>query len=308
MITNNYGTEWLDYLRQKGKSDSTVGNYGRSLAHFICWSERSYGQAFDPALIIERDVADWKAYQQTVEAAKPNTVNVRLVALSRFFKWAVAQGYARSDPTLEVDSVRAESRRPKSLDKKYVRRLRRQVQAEGNARDEAIVELLLGTGLRVGELLALKVEDLTLNDRSGEVRVRYGKGGVYRTVPLTANVRKALRAYLDTEPELQPDDLVWVGERGPLKDRGGIFLMLKKYAFRAGLDENEISPHVLRHTFTTRYLEANPDDLRGLAAILGHSSLNTVMIYTEPTTEALAGRMERAEKGQKQSSPIGLLS
>jgi site-specific recombinase XerD len=71
--------------------------------------------------------------------------------------------------------------------------------------------------------------------------------------------------------------------------------MLKKYAHLAGLDPDEISPHVLRHTMATRYLAANPDDLRGLAAILGHADLNTVMIYTEPTTADLAARMEKAE-------------
>jgi site-specific recombinase XerD len=71
--------------------------------------------------------------------------------------------------------------------------------------------------------------------------------------------------------------------------------MLRKYARLAGLDSELISAHVLRHTFATRYLEANPDDLRGLAAILGHASLNTVMIYTEPTTEVLATRMEKTE-------------
>lgn len=242
-------------------------------------------------------MADWKSYQQIVEQAKPATINIRLVALSRFFKWAVTQGYARNDPTGEVDGVRPESRQPKSLDDAYVRRLLRQVKAGGNIRDEAIVEMLLGTGIRVSELLALRVGDVICGERSGEVIVRYGKRGGYRTVPLTATVRKAVRAYLDTMPELQPADQLWVGERGPLGDRGSILYLLKKYAFQARLDESLISPHILRHTFATRYLAANPDDLRGLAAILGHSNLNTVMIYTQPGVDDLARRMERAEVG-----------
>lgn len=73
--------------------------------------------------------------------------------------------------------------------------------------------------------------------------------------------------------------------------------ILKKYALQAGLDPDLVSPHVLRHTMATRYLNANPGDLRGLAAILGHTDLKTVMIYTEPTTEDLAARMARAEAG-----------
>jgi integrase len=127
--------------------------------------------------------------------------------------------------------------------------------------------MLLGTGLRISELLALCVGDVSLEERSGEVTVRYGKGGVYRTVPLTSVVRKAVRDSLETQPELKPDDLLWVGERGVLTDRGSVLYLLKKYAFQARLDERLISPHVLRYTFATRYLSANPDDLRGLAAL-----------------------------------------
>ncbi len=78
---------------------------------------------------------------------------------------------------------------------------------------------------------------------------------------------------------------------------GSVLYLLKKYAFQAGLNESLISPHILRHTFATRYLKANSDDLRGLAAILGHANLNTVMIYTEPSTEDLAARMAKAEAG-----------
>jgi site-specific recombinase XerD len=127
------------------------------------------------------------------------------------------------------------------------------------------------------------------------VVVRRGKGGVQRRVPLTATVRRALREYQDEQPELGEGDPLWVGQRGPLRGRGSVLRMLKKYAWRAELDEKMISPHVLRHTFATRYLAANPGDLRGLAAILGHSNLNTVLVYTYPTTDALATRMERAE-------------
>ena len=289
--------DWLAHLHHQGKSHHTLAGYRRALTHFIRWSEGSYGQPFDPAAIIPRDVADWKAHQQTVEKARPATINQRLVALSRFFKWAVVQGYARSDPTAEVRGLRLEGRRPKALDEVGVRRLLRQVHKEGNLRDVALVELLVGAGLRVSEVLALRRGDVTLNERSGEVVVRRGKGGVHRRVPLTAPVRRALRAYLAEHPELGDDDPLWVGQRGPLRDRSGVVRLLKGYARRAGLEEEQVSPHVLRHTFATRYLAANPGDLRGLAALLGHANLNTVMVYTQPSTSDLAARMARAEVG-----------
>jgi site-specific recombinase XerD len=156
-----------------------------------------------------------------------------------------------------------------------------------------IAALLYGSGLRLMEALTLRVKDLDFSRR--EIVVRRGKGGMRRRVPLTSPVRQALKAYLETQLDLKGDDLLWVGERGPLRDRTGVFNLLKKYARQAGLDPDLISPHVLRHTFATRYLTANLDDLRGLAAIMGHANLNTVMIYTEPTIADLATRMEKAE-------------
>ena len=285
--------EWLAYLEEQGKSESTVANYRRGLCHFVEWSEQGYGQAFDPAQIIPRDVSDWKSYQQTVEKARPSTINLRLVALSCYFQWAVSRGYARTDPTVEVSGLRLTNRQPRSLGETATRRLLRQVYKEGNLRDIALVELMLGTGLRVSEVLALKVGDIMLKDRSGEVIVRRGKGGLYRRVPLAAPVRKALLAYRESQLGLSRDDYLWVGERGHLQDRGGVLYLLKKYAFQAGLDESLISPHVLRHSFATRYLAANPGDLRGLAAILGHANLNTVMVYTEPSIAELTARMEK---------------
>jgi len=287
---------WLSDLHQQGKSDKTIAGYRRALAHFIRWSKQSYGQPFDPATIIPRDIADWQAFQQTVESAKTATVNVRLVALSRFFKWAVDNEHVRSNPASSIKALRPEPRHPKALPEKNLRRLLRAIHAGGNLRDIALVEMLLGTGLRVSEVLALRRSDITVASRSGEVRVRRGKGGMSRTVPLTAVVRQALQNYLVLYPKAKKGDPLWVGERGALKSSSGVFRMLKKYALFAGLDEGDVSPHVLRHTFATRYLQANPNDLRGLAALLGHASLDTVMIYTEPTTDDLAQRMEMAEQ------------
>ncbi len=283
---------WLGHLHRQGKSAHTIAAYARGLAHFIRWSEQTYGEPFDPARVIPRDVRDWLAYQQTVEKARPATVNQRLTALKRFFAWAVRVGHARSDPAADISGLRLPQRQPKALTEKEVRRLLRAVHAEGNARDIALVEVLLGTGLRVGELLALRVGDVVIRERSGTLTVRRGKHGQYRQVPLTSAVRKALAAYLDTHPEREnPDASLWWGQRGPLKDRSAVLRVLRKYALAAGLED--FGPHTLRHTFATRYLAANPGDLRGLAALLGHASLNTVMVYTEPRLKDLVNRMER---------------
>jgi site-specific recombinase XerD len=285
-------SEWLAYLQQQGKSTHTVQGYSTDLTDFARWYRESFGEEPRAAAVLPRDVEDYKAYLQTVRKAAPRTVNRRLAALSRFFKWAAAHDLARRDPTAGVRTLRLPARRPKALTPQEERKLRRVVAEAGNVRDAALVEVLLGTGVRVGELLALRRGDIVLKARSGSLTVRRGKGGLTRAVPLTADVRSALKVYLDQiDREGSDDEPLWQGTRGPLQDRGGICRMLEKYARWAGIEE--LTPHTCRHTFATRYLEANPSDLRGLASLLGHASLNTVMIYTEPTEEDLLNRMEK---------------
>jgi integrase/recombinase XerC len=290
---------WLEHLTRQGRSLHTCKAYRRAWQHLARWYQGTYGESCDPAHLIARDIRDWKSYQQSVEKAAPSTVNQRLVAASSFYKWAMAQDYVSRDPTADASAIRLPQRQPKSLSTKQLRRLVRAVHNGGSPRDVAIIEMLAGTGLRVGELLQLQVGDIMLRERSGLVTVREGKHGGYREVPLTKEVRQALVDYIESHPtniedhEGNQEDItpLWWGKHGPLTHRSSILRILQKYTIRAQLDP--VNPHALRHTFATQYLQANPDDLRGLAALLGHSDLNTVMIYTEPTQQDLANRMER---------------
>lgn len=290
---------WLDQLQQDGRSPHTIKAYRQALRHFAQWSETSYGLPFAPLQVIARDIRDWKSYQQSVEKAAPSTVNQRLVALSSFYHWALTQELMSRDPTTGIQSIRLGKRQPKGLSYKQLRRLLRAVHQEGNLRDVAVVELLAGTGIRVGELLALQVGDVILGKRAGQITVRQGKQGNYREIPLAKEVRQALQAYLAAHPDADNKSTpLWRGKHGTLTHRSAILRLLNKYTLRAGLEP--IGPHRLRHTFATLYLQANPDDLRGLAALLGHSDLNTVMIYTEPSLDDLTARIERIAADQEQ--------
>jgi site-specific recombinase XerD len=280
-------SDWLATLDKAGTNPKTLAAYQRGLEHFIAWNHQSYNTDFVPANIIQRDIVDWRSYQQAVEGARPATINQRLAALNSFFKWANALGLVTKKPTDGVKGIGQELTQPKALDKRTERLFLRAVHQSCNFRDIAIVELLLGTGLRVSELLDLKIDDLEIGERSGKVTVRMGKHSGYRHIPLTANVRKALNDYVCQH---QPQDSLWAGQRGELQDRSAINHILEKYALQAQV--KPFGPHTCRHTLATRYLERNPGDLRGLAAILGHRSLNTVMIYTAPTLADLAQRME----------------
>jgi site-specific recombinase XerD len=287
------------YAIGKVQFHAFVGYYhavlGKITHHFAHWYQVTYGVTFIPDEVMPRDVRDWKAYQQAVEKAAPATVNQRLTAITRLFRWARSQGMCRENPAEDVRNIRLESRQPKALDKLTLRKLLRV--ARSHPRDYAMLEMLAGTGLRVGELLTLKVGEVEFNERSGKVIVRRGKHENYREVPLTLDVRKALEAYLEAyHPEKDnPEAPLWIGTHGGLNHRSSVTRMLEKYAIQAGLES--VNPHALRHTFATRYLNANPDDLRGLARLLGHASLNTVMVYTEPNLDDLTQRMERVEVG-----------
>jgi len=244
---------------------------------------------------------------------KPATVNRRLAGLRAFFGWMVKTGQAASNPAAEVNGVRQDRRAPKALDAQDVYKLQRTAAAqrqlaeaqagEGNVtptvvyarRDEALLNLLLYTGVRVGEAAALELDDVTLNDRSGKVIVRSGKGRKYREIPLHKEARKALAAYLEVRTEGSRDDAggrpLFLSQRGPLGERG-MQMRLAALGKDAGV---EITPHILRHTFATRLLREAQADLVTVAALLGHSSVATTAIYTQPNEADMAEAVEGLE-------------
>ena len=205
-----------------------------------------------------------------------------------FFSWLVGE----DSPAKDVSNIRIPKKAPQALSKKQQRDLLRAVSSHGSKRDIAIIEVLLGTGLRVEKLLSLQIEDVTIGERSGSVIVREGKGGEFREVPLPLVTRQALSGFLSEEhpnPD-RPDAFLWTGQRGPLSDPSTIFRLLSKYAFLARMES--FGPHVLRHTYAHNYLKENPGDIRGLADLLGHEDINTTMRYTQTTIEDLQERVE----------------
>jgi integrase/recombinase XerC len=296
MNNSDIFVQWLTHLDTQGKSQHTIAAYRRALNHFIQWHVLLFTEEADWSAIIPRDVRDWKRYQTQVEKAAPGTINQRLTALSRFYQWAVTQGLVNNDPTVGIQVVRQKKQAPKALSEADLRRLLRAVHASDNLRDIAIIEVLAGTGIRVGELLDLQIGDITLRPRSGILIVRAGKHDSYREIPLIRAVRQALEKYLDQHSAAETTHAsLWQGIHGHLTHRSTILRILMRYANQAKI--GDVTPHQLRHTFATRYLAANPDDLRGLAALLGHNSLDMVLCYTEPTLEDMTAKMERVDAG-----------
>lgn len=138
--------------------------------------------------------------------------------------------------------------------------------------------LMLHTGLRVSEVSNLRIGDISISPRKGEIIVRSGKGEKFRTVPLNSNVRRALKAYMSVRPSVDHDYL-FVGQRGERLRPPAIYYLVKKYGYEARIED--VSPHTLCHTFGKNLLDAGVP-LDRVATLLGHSSLNTARIYTAP--------------------------
>jgi site-specific recombinase XerD len=284
---------WLISLVEEGKSVQTVAAYRRALTHFAVWHQRRSGAV--PALpdLTRANIEAWKAEQQTSEQAAPSTINQRLVAITRFCHWAVTQGVLPSVPTSAVAALPTQPRAPEGLPSAVLRHFLQVVHAGGNLRDRALIELLAGTGIRVSECLALQRADLNLDAHAGTIAIRQSHSTPARALPLPRAVGQALRAYLATlPPAMPPDTPLWTSPQGGIAHRSTVLRLLRKYTDQAGLAP--IGPQTLRHTFAIRYLTANPHDLRGLAAVLGHATLSRVMLYSTAAPDDLAQRMERA--------------
>ena len=192
------------------------------------------------------------------------------------------------DPTDEIKGVSQVKAAPKALNRLELRRLLREVHKAGDKRDIALVEVLANTGLRVGELAKLAFHDLELSERKGKLAVRSGKGAKYREVPLNADARRALHEYLGLWA-WEGERPLFLGQRGNALTPSAIWRVVKKYGERAGL---AISPHTLRHTFGTRLVRRKGIHLVTVAAMMGHESLDTTAIYTQPSEEDMTEAVE----------------
>jgi integrase/recombinase XerC len=181
---------------------------------------------------------------------------------------------------------------PRSLTSQQTRKLLREVEIRGNSRDQAIIITFLYTGLRVGELVALRHTDVVLSERKGAITVRaeVAKGNKERVVPVPKTARKALQGYSDCQT--QTGERLFVGREGPLTT-AGIGAVVRKYAAWAYLEG--VTPHVLRHTFAYNFLEKNNNDVVALADILGHTDLNTTYIYTKRRLSDLQAGVEQVD-------------
>ncbi len=280
--------EFVDALwLEEGLSVNTLSAYRRDLTQFALWTgERARGLAE----VTTNDLTSYFAFRHG--ATKATTANRRLSVLKRFFRWALRERKVSSDPTLKMQTARQAMRIPKTLTEQSVEALLMapDIGSPLGIRDRTMLELMYASGLRVSELVNLKVANISLAD--SVLRV-FGKGNKERLVPFGQTASLWLNRYLtEVRPVLllgkSADDL-FVTNRGvragSAMSRVMFWMLVKKYASKAGIT-TALSPHTLRHAFATHLLNHGAD-LRAVQMLLGHADISTTTIYTHVARERL---------------------
>ena len=232
--------------------------------------------------LVRRFLADLKAKNQS-----PSTIVRRLSSLRTFFRYCVSQGLLQDSPIVDLESPKVEKRIPVSLSYEQVKKLFEQPDSTNylGFRDRAIMELFYSSGLRVSELVALNRSDV---DTEGlTVRIR-GKGKKERVIPITKNAATWVRAYLDHPERLrdfeghqaqQDPDAIFLNKLGTRLTARSVDRNFEKYLKASGL-AGKVTPHTIRHTIATHWLEKGMD-LKTIQMILGHRSIAATTIYTK---------------------------
>ena len=274
-------TLWLE----DGLSPATLESYRRDLQQFSGWLQQKQGKQ-----LIDAGHGDLLAYlaHRYAIGARPSSSARCLSSLRRFFQYALRQGKLKVDPTVNVDAPKRTRSLPKSLSEDEVERL---LAAPASAdplgmRDKTMLELLYATGLRVSELVSLKLGQLSQD--MGIVRIM-GKGSKERLVPVGEVALDCARSYVSGARVLllgeRLSDALFVSQRGEAMTRQAFWQLIKRYALRAGIDK-PISPHTLRHAFATHLLNHGAD-LRVVQLLLGHADISTTQIYTHVARERM---------------------
>ena len=256
--------EFVFSLKENEKADKTIKKYKTNIKAFIDFSK-------DKELNKET-VIKFKDKLDTIDEYMPNTTNNYLVVLNKFFKFI-----GREDLCVKIIKQQIKFSLDYSLSKSDYHRLLRTAKKYEEEDNYIILRILAETGIRISELSFFKIEDL-----SKTMKIR--KKGKVREIPVKIDLLRAIRKYC-RDKKIKEGSVIFNPNTGKSYADSTIWRRLKKMAGRARINKDAVHPHAFRHYFARCYLETYPNDIAGLADILGHNSLETTRIYTKLTNK-----------------------
>lgn len=281
-------TEFLEYLEiEKGRSQKTVANYDHYLRRFTQWAQIASPESISENLIRKYRLFLNRYTDEFNHPLKKNTQNYHVIAIRSFLKYLAK----RDVKTLVAEKIELAKQSPREIEFLEEDELSRLLDAPSDTsfnavRDKALLETLFSTGLRVSEACGLNRDTIDLN--KGEFSVR-GKGDKIRIVFLSDTAKKVLRSYLSLRTDV--DSALFIRQRKSSKEDNlrltprSIQRIIRYYAAKAGITKR-VTPHTLRHSFSTDLLR-NGADLRSIQTLLGHASITTTQVYTHVSDKHL---------------------
>ncbi len=280
LIDNFIDRLWME----RGLSHNTLASYRSDLALFVRWlSDRN-------SSLLQADRSDIHAYlaQRVAQNTRPRSTARLLSSLRQLFRFMCREGLREDDPSALIESPRLGHNLPKSLSEADIESLllAPDTDTDLGLRDRAMLELMYASGLRVSEIINLKLNQMSL--QRGLIHL-LGKGNKERLVPMGEEALDWLQNYLATARENllkgRRTDAVFITSRGAAMTRQAFWFLIKRHAQKVGITV-ALSPHTLRHSFATHLLNHGAD-LRVVQMLLGHSDLSTTQIYTHVAQERL---------------------
>ena len=284
---------FLDYLSiERGLAQNTIISYRYDLIKYINFLKKKRILSFNQTNKVS--VKNYFIYLRGKDL-EINSISRNLAAVKMLYRFLLMEGLIKEDITSLIEFPRVSKKLPHVLSLREINLLLDEANFKGKLglRNRAVLELLYATGMRVSELIYLKINDINMENRMLKC---LGKGSKERIIPFGDKARQSLNLYLDRlRPKLVKnpnEDTLFLNNRGERLSRQGAFYLVKAYAHKAGI-EKKVTPHTLRHTLATHLIE-NGADLRSVQEMLGHSDIATTQIYTHVSRKWVSEEYYRA--------------
>ncbi|MFL0270126.1 tyrosine-type recombinase/integrase [Candidatus Clostridium radicumherbarum] len=277
-----YISDFIDFLKENDKAGGTIKTYTDNLYLFIKYYCETYGEVFSPERVISIDLQDWRTLQIN-HGLKGNTINNRIIAVKEYFTFLELSGVCKN-PAKAIKKIKVNNTSPieRTFTNKQFKAIKRAIYRGGNPLDILLLELFSKSGLRISEAINLKLDDISIGERSGTLRI-LGKEMKERYIPLNVDIRKTINDYLPVRNKKFKDSpFLLVSERGMKFTRSGLYKRFLKYQNITGM---QIHPNMFRSLFATHIVKYNP--LNYAMQLLGHSSISTTQTYLSPENEDL---------------------